>query len=75
MSYDIKNKILVLARKSKISELEQIFKSGGVHWIECRYPSGDTPLHIAAQNGNIHVLRLVLPVILMFLLLIRVSFF
>lgn len=58
----MKNQILVLARKSKISEMEKTLKAEGIHWIECRYPSGDTPLHIAAQNGNIPVLRHLLDV-------------
>ncbi|XP_034242517.1 ankyrin repeat domain-containing protein 16-like [Thrips palmi] len=57
MSNDMKSRILGLARKAKISEMEQTLQSAGVHWIECRYPSGDTPLHVAAQSGNIPVLR------------------
>lgn len=27
------------------------------HWVDCRWKCGDTPLHIAARNGNLEIVR------------------
>ncbi|KAK3927780.1 Ankyrin repeat domain-containing protein 16 [Frankliniella fusca] len=57
MSKEVKNRVLVLARKSQLSEMDLLLRSEKLNWMECRQPSGDTPLHAAAQCGNISLMR------------------
>ncbi|XP_026278025.1 ankyrin repeat domain-containing protein 16-like [Frankliniella occidentalis] len=57
MSYEIKNRVLALGRKSRLSEMDHTLRSEKINWMECRHPSGDTLLHIAAQSGNVSLMR------------------
>ncbi|XP_071439263.1 ankyrin repeat domain-containing protein 16-like isoform X1 [Hetaerina americana] len=53
-------RILQATREGDLENLRSLITAAGttLHWADCKYKkSGDTPLHVAAREGHLHLLR------------------